>query len=107
MDLGEYVDTRHVEALIPMQDERAQKEKAWLEKFDQQIRDASPEERIELMNLQSADESDKRTVDQHYPKLSSTGFIYQAFAICSNNQANILKDMTNDMPKEWYKFESS
>lgn len=85
LDLDDLVYTKHVTELNRLQDERAEKEQAWLDGWDEKIKNTkSDEERKDLMNLQSLDESDKRTVQQHYPKLRADGFSYKAIAILAD-----------------------
>lgn len=82
-DLQTLVDTQQVAELNPRQDTRAAMEKEQSSAWEAKTKDMSKKEKEDLAKLTGADvdESDKRTVDQRYPKLRASGFNYELFAI--------------------------
>lgn len=91
MDLQSMVNTSHVDDINSAQELRYQAEKVAIAKMNDKLENATLEEREDLLQYINKDESDKRTVLQHYPKLRSEGFQYQLYAIYTKNYQAYVK----------------
>ena len=74
--------------------------------WESRTKNMTKKEKHDLLKLtgRDVDESDKRTIEQRYPKLRDSGFSYELFAIYEDQQALVLKSMGQNYPKQWYAF---